>query len=83
MTDNIYNVNISTIYSINGCSASGEIGNYRSKGSIKTLIISLHRDLLEIRENDQTDDQGHDRQTMTHHGQVVETDGELQGQTQH
>lgn len=42
MTDNIYNVNISTIYSINGCSASREIGNYRSKGSIKTLIISLH-----------------------------------------
>lgn len=39
------------------------------------------RDLLEIRENDQTDDQGHDRETMTYHGQVVETDGKLQGQS--
>lgn len=38
-------------------------------------------DSLEVGEDDQTDDQGHNGQAMTHHSQVVETDGKLHGQT--
>lgn len=35
---------------------------------------------LEVGEDDQTDDQGDNRQAVTHHSQVVQTDGKLQGQ---
>lgn len=34
---------------------------------------------LEVGEDDQTDDQGHNGQDVTHHSQVVETDGKLDG----
>ena len=35
---------------------------------------------LEVGEDDQRDDQGDDGQGVTHHGQVVQTHGKLQGQ---
>lgn len=37
-------------------------------------------DLLEVGEDDEADDQGHNGQAVTHHGQVEETDGELHRQ---
>ena len=41
--------------------------------------ISHHKshDSLEVGKDDETDDQGHNGQAVTHHGQVVETDGKL------
>lgn len=35
-------------------------------------------DSLEVGEDDQTDDQGNNGKTVTHHGHVVDTDGKLQ-----
>lgn len=35
---------------------------------------------LEVGEDDETDDQGDNRKTVTDHGEVVETDGKLQEQ---
>lgn len=44
-------------------------------------VKKISRDLLKVGEDDQTDDQGNDREAMSHHGQVVETEGKLWGHT--
>lgn len=43
------------------------------------MIHKESPDSLEVGEDDQTDDQGDNGQAVTNHGQVVETDGKLQG----
>lgn len=41
------------------------------------ICRKLSLDSLEVGEDDQTDDQGDNRQTMTQYGQVVDSDGKL------
>lgn len=57
----------------------GTKSKHKEKQNVQSAQTEENCDLLEVREDDQADSQWDNRQTMTHYGQVVETEGNLEG----